>query len=72
MDNISSSRWATAWRNFDPNPPADFNPTEHPILARHWFGLDLSDGRQIFWNQARLGNRLPAECDVILLDGGQR
>ena len=59
-------------RDSDPDLPPKLDPDEQPILARHWFGLDLSEVCQVFWNQARLGNRLPAECDVILLDGGQR
>jgi hypothetical protein len=28
--------------------------------------------RQVWWNQARLGHRLPAEPGVILIDGGRR
>jgi hypothetical protein len=28
--------------------------------------------RQIWWNQARLGHRMPAELGVILIDGSRR
>jgi hypothetical protein len=28
--------------------------------------------RAIFWRQARLGHRLPAELGVIVLEGGRR
>ncbi len=26
-----------------PDLPADFDPGAHPILALHWFGLDIDD-----------------------------
>ncbi len=55
----------------DLNLNPDFDPDEHPILARHWFGLDLCDVRQVFWNNVRLGHRLPADHGVILIDGGR-
>ncbi len=28
--------------------------------------------REVFWNQFRLGYRLPAQSDVIVIAGGQR
>jgi hypothetical protein len=55
----------------DPDLPPDFDPDEHPILAHHWFGLELRDGREIFWNYVRLGHRLPADHGVIVIDGGR-
>jgi hypothetical protein len=35
-------------------------------------GIELRDVRQVFWNQVRLGHRLPPERDVILIRGGRR
>jgi hypothetical protein len=58
-----------------PNPdlhhPRDFDPDEYPILARHWFGLEARDVREVFWDLARQGHHLPAEHGVILLEGGR-
>ena len=59
-------------RNSDPDLPADFDPDLHPILARHWFGIELQDVRDLWWRQARLGHRRPTEPNVIVLVGGQR
>jgi hypothetical protein len=53
----------------DPNLPPDFDPKTCPIIAAHWFGLELRD---LWWRQLRLGHRLPAEPGVILLEGGCR
>ncbi len=68
--STTSPRPASSRTNSDNSIPPDFDPTEHPILSRHWFGIDLCDVRQVFWNQARLGHRLPAESDVIVIAGG--
>ncbi len=54
------------------NLPPDFDPVLYPILARHWFGVGLQDVREVYWNQVRLGNRLPVEPGVIALDGARR
>ena len=51
--------------------PLDF-PETHPIIAQHYFGLELREVREIFWDLARLGYRLPAEKGVILIDGERR
>ena len=51
--------------------PPDLNPETHRIIATHFYGVDLSDVRQIFWNQARPGYRLPAESNIIILRGGR-
>ena len=53
----------------DPDLPPDFDPDLHPIIAEHWFGLDLCEVRQVFWNQAHLGHRLPAQKGVIVIEG---
>ena len=71
MDNISSSRRATAWRNSDPDLPPDFDPDLHPILTRHWFGVHTHGVSSLWWRFAGLGHRLPAEPGIILLDGGR-
>ncbi len=47
-------------------------PALCPILGRHWFGVGLQDVREVYWNQVRLGNRLPVEPGVIALDGARR
>ena len=52
----------------DLNLNPDFDPDEHPIIARHWFGLELRD---LWWRQLWLGHRLPVEPGVILIDGGR-
>ncbi len=52
--------------------PSDLVPEIYPIIAMHFYGVDLRDIREVFWNQARLGNRLPAESDVIVIAGGKR
>ena len=72
MSTTSDSRWATTRLNSASDLPANFSPDQHPILARHWFGVEAREVRQVWWNQIRLGNRLPAEPGVIVLDGAQR
>jgi hypothetical protein len=51
--------------------PLDFDPGLHPIIATHFYGLALRDGREVFWNFARQGVELPAEKGVILIRGGR-
>jgi hypothetical protein len=46
-------------------------PTGH-LLLRPMRPGELPDVRRVWWNQARLGYRLPPERDVILLTGGKR
>ena len=58
-------------RNSDPDLPADFDPTEHPILARHWFGVHPREVCALSWRFARQGHRLPPELNVILINGGR-
>jgi hypothetical protein len=53
-----------------PIPPPGFDPKACPILATHWFGLEPQDVPEVYWNLARQGHRLPADSNVILLDGG--
>ncbi len=59
------------WPSSNPELPPDLHET-HPIIARHYFGLELREVREIFWDLARLGYRLPAEKGVILIDGERR
>jgi hypothetical protein len=55
----------------EPDIPPDLDPEIYPIIARHFYGVDLHVVRQLFWDLARLGNRLPAERGVILIEGGR-
>ena len=56
----------------DPNIslPADLDPEINPIIARHFFGVDLRDVRETWWSFARQGVELPAERGVIVIEGG--
>ncbi len=56
----------------DPALPPDLDPETHRIIATHFYGVDLREVREVFWNQFRLGYRLPAQSDVIVIAGGQR
>ena len=58
--------------NSDPDLPPDLDPEAHPIIARHFYGLDLQVVREVYWNQVRLGHRLPTQSGVIVFDRGQR
>ncbi len=61
--------------NSDPELPPDLDPEIYPIIARHFYGVDLREVREVrevFWNQFRLGYRLPAQSDVIVITGGRR
>ena len=61
--------------NSDPELPSDLDPETHPIIATHFYGLDLREAREVpevYWNQVRLGDRLPPQSDVIVITGGQR
>ena len=74
MHTTSDSRRTTR-RDSDPDLPPDFDPTEHPILSRHWFGIDpdeLRDVRETWWDLARQGYPPVPEKDVILIEGGRR
>ena len=53
------------------NFPIDFDPQACPILAAHYFGLELRDVREVFWSRARQGYPPAAEPGVILLAGGR-
>ena len=55
----------------EPDIPPDLDPETCPIIATHFFGIDLRDVRQVFWNHVRLGHHLPPEPDVILIRGGR-
>ena len=55
----------------DPDLPPDFDPDEHPILARHWFGVHPQGVSALWWRFAGLGHRLPAEKGVIVVQGGR-
>ncbi len=50
--------------------PPDFDPDENPILAVHYFGHGLHEVREVFWDLAREGHPLPAQAEIIVLDGG--
>ncbi len=43
--------------------PADFDPAAHPIISRHFFGVEAL-------RQFALGHRLPAELNIIVIEGG--
>ena len=43
--------------------PVDFDPAAHPIIARHFFGVEAL-------RQFALGHRLPAELNIIVIEGG--
>jgi len=51
--------------------PLDF-PETHPIIAQHYFGLELREVREVFWDLPRIGHRLPAQKNVILSEGGRK
>ena len=51
--------------------PKGFDAAEFPILATHFFGIELRDIRETWWNLARQGYPPTAEPRVILLAGGQ-
>ncbi len=55
----------------DDTLPPDLDPEINPIIATHFYGVDLRDVRQVFWNFARQGHRLSAESNVILIPGGR-
>ena len=59
-------------QSLDPALPPDLDPETHRIIAMHFYGVDLREVREVFWNQFRLGYRLPAQSDVIVIAGGQR
>ncbi len=54
----------------DPDPPPDLDPETHRIIATHFFGIELRDVRETWWELARQGYPPPAEAEVIILDGG--
>ena len=56
----------------EPDIPPDLDPETHRIIATHFYGVDLREVREVFWNQFRLGYRLPAQSDVIVITGGRR
>ncbi len=61
--------------NSDPELPPDLDLETHPIIATHFYGLDLREARalrEVYWHQVRLGDRLPAQSGVNVFDGGQR
>ena len=49
--------------------PEDFDPAEFPIIATHFFGIELRDVRETWWDLARQGYPPAAEPGVILLAG---
>ena len=51
--------------------PEDFDPAEFPIIATHFFGIELRDVREVYWSLARQGFSPTAEAGVILLAGGR-
>ena len=50
--------------------PTGFDPAEFPIIATHFFGIELRDIGETWWDLARQGYPPPAEAEVIILDGG--
>ncbi len=51
--------------------PEDFDPAEFPIIATHFFGIELRDVREGYWSLARQGYPPTAEPGVILLAGSR-
>lgn len=45
--------------NSDPDLPADFDPGLNPILARHWFGIEFQDVRDLWWRRHGWGIACP-------------
>ncbi len=62
---LASSRY-----NSGDTLPPDF-PETHPIIAQHYFGLELRGVRETWWSLARQGVDLPAEPGVFVIEGGQ-
>ena len=58
---IISDRPASS--RIDPNIslPPDLDPEINPIIARHFYGVDLRDVRETWWSFARQGVELPDE-----------
>ena len=50
--------------------PTGFDPAEFPIIATHFYGVDLREVRAVFWDFARFGHRLPTEPGIILIEEG--
>ncbi len=50
--------------------PKAFDLAEFPIIAVHYFGVDLRAVLEPWWDLARQGYPPTAEPGVILLDGG--
>ena len=70
----TSTHPASSRRDCDPELPSNFDPDLNPILAVHWFGLDLQellDVRQTWWGLARQGYPPTAEAGVIVIAGGR-
>ena len=55
----------------DPALPPDLDPETHRIIAMHFYGVDLRDVRETWWDLARQGYPPTAEPGVILLAGGR-
>ena len=51
--------------------PPNFDPKLNPILAHHWFGVHPQGVSALWWRLAGLGQRLPAEKGVIVVQGGR-
>ena len=56
----------------DPALPPDLDPETHRIIATHFFGIELRDVRETWWELARQGYPPVPEKDVILIEGGRR
>jgi len=55
-----------------PNPASDSSPPfDWQVLPAGVAATDLHSLRQMWWNLAALGHRLPPERDVILINGGK-
>ena len=51
--------------------PKDFDAAEFRIIATHFFGIELRDVCETWWDLARQGYPPTAEPEVILLAGGR-
>ena len=70
MSSTIAADSTATWRSSNPELPPDLDPEIYPIIAQHFYGLDLRDVRETWWDLARQGYPPAAEAEVIILDGG--
>ena len=69
MNNTTIPRRAT--RRSEPDIPPGFDPKTCPIIARHFYGVDLRNVRAVFWNFAHRGVEVPTKKGMIVVEGGR-